>query len=203
MSHYCVAVIVDEPTDEAVEKVSRKAQMEEYMFLGLRMKQGVTRDGFEKEFGIPPVVKFYSKMGKEWENKISKMETQAIINDYDSEDWCEEYRYCCYVELKKRFMNNEFAGTSNEAEADAGEAYVKEPVEIVDKIKIDDRIMEILGFPPKCPKEAAFKKSWQKQIESLSTSELLSRYDSEDWCEEYKYLCYIELSTREDLEESL
>lgn len=36
-----------------VDVVTRKAQMEEYMFLGLRMKQGVTRDGFLKEFGTP------------------------------------------------------------------------------------------------------------------------------------------------------
>ena len=32
--------------------VSRKAQMEEFMFLGLRMNEGVTRERFEKEFGI-------------------------------------------------------------------------------------------------------------------------------------------------------
>ena len=33
--------------------VSRKAQMEEFMFLGLRMNQGVTREQFQKTFGIP------------------------------------------------------------------------------------------------------------------------------------------------------
>lgn len=33
--------------------VSRKAQMEEFMFLGLRMKCGVTRQQFEDAFGIP------------------------------------------------------------------------------------------------------------------------------------------------------
>ena len=33
--------------------VSRKAQMEEFMFLGLRMNEGVTREGFLREFGIP------------------------------------------------------------------------------------------------------------------------------------------------------
>lgn len=33
--------------------VSRKAQMEEFMFLGLRMKNGVTRADFEKSFGVP------------------------------------------------------------------------------------------------------------------------------------------------------
>lgn len=38
---------------ESVDVVSRKAQMEEYMFLGLRLKNGVTREGFQKEFGVP------------------------------------------------------------------------------------------------------------------------------------------------------
>ena len=36
----------------AADAVSRKAQMEEFMFLGLRMMQGVTRRQFEMEFGI-------------------------------------------------------------------------------------------------------------------------------------------------------
>lgn len=35
------------------EVVSRKAQMEEFMFLGLRQNCGVTRQQFEKTFGIP------------------------------------------------------------------------------------------------------------------------------------------------------
>lgn len=35
------------------DTVSRKAQMEEFMFLGLRMNCGVTRQQFEKAFGIP------------------------------------------------------------------------------------------------------------------------------------------------------
>lgn len=33
--------------------ISRKAQMEEFMFLGLRMNQGVTRQQFQDAFGIP------------------------------------------------------------------------------------------------------------------------------------------------------
>lgn len=36
-----------------VQAVSRKAQMEEFMFLGLRQNSGVTRNQFEKAFGIP------------------------------------------------------------------------------------------------------------------------------------------------------
>ena len=37
----------------AADTVSRMAQMEEFMFLGLRMKDGVTRKQFEDAFGIP------------------------------------------------------------------------------------------------------------------------------------------------------
>lgn len=37
----------------AVERVGRKAQMEETMFLGLRMTEGVYRTEFERNFGIP------------------------------------------------------------------------------------------------------------------------------------------------------
>lgn len=37
----------------AADVVSRKAQMEEFMFLGLRMKKGVTRARFQETFGIP------------------------------------------------------------------------------------------------------------------------------------------------------
>ena len=37
----------------SVDILSRNAQMEEYMFLGLRMKNGLTREGFYKAFGIP------------------------------------------------------------------------------------------------------------------------------------------------------
>lgn len=36
----------------SVDQILRKAQMEEFMFLGLRQKCGVTREQFEKNFGI-------------------------------------------------------------------------------------------------------------------------------------------------------
>jgi oxygen-independent coproporphyrinogen-3 oxidase len=38
---------------ESAIPVSRKAQMEEFMFLGLRMNSGVSRRDFEQNFGIP------------------------------------------------------------------------------------------------------------------------------------------------------
>lgn len=36
----------------SAERIGRKAQIEEFMFLGLRMTEGVTRDDFEKAFGV-------------------------------------------------------------------------------------------------------------------------------------------------------
>lgn len=37
---------------ESEEQITRKAQMEEFMFLGLRMNQGIARADFERNFGI-------------------------------------------------------------------------------------------------------------------------------------------------------
>lgn len=53
----------------AADVVSRKAQMEEFMFLGLRMKRGVTRAKFEENFGISidgiykPVLDYLKEQG--------------------------------------------------------------------------------------------------------------------------------------------
>ena len=38
---------------EQAQILTRKEQMEEFMFLGLRMNEGVTRAAFEKSFGVP------------------------------------------------------------------------------------------------------------------------------------------------------
>lgn len=37
----------------SAERVSRNAQIEEYMFLGLRMTEGISRDEFQAAFGLP------------------------------------------------------------------------------------------------------------------------------------------------------
>lgn len=37
----------------SAERIRRKAQIEEFMFLGLRMTEGITREKFEASFGIP------------------------------------------------------------------------------------------------------------------------------------------------------
>ena len=36
----------------SADVIDRKGQMEEFMFLGLRMNEGITRENFEKAFGI-------------------------------------------------------------------------------------------------------------------------------------------------------
>ncbi len=36
----------------AADVIDKKGQMEEFMFLGLRMNDGVTREAFERAFGI-------------------------------------------------------------------------------------------------------------------------------------------------------
>ncbi len=41
------------PVWEEIEPVSRKAAMSEFMYLGLRMNCGITRDAFEAYFGVP------------------------------------------------------------------------------------------------------------------------------------------------------
>ena len=38
---------------EQAQILTRKEQMEEFMFLGLRMNEGVTRAAFEQSFGVP------------------------------------------------------------------------------------------------------------------------------------------------------
>jgi oxygen-independent coproporphyrinogen-3 oxidase len=38
---------------DAADVVERKSQIEEFMFLGLRMNEGVTRADFERNFGVP------------------------------------------------------------------------------------------------------------------------------------------------------
>ena len=37
----------------SAEQLSRKASMEEFMFLGLRMTEGIARADFERDFGTP------------------------------------------------------------------------------------------------------------------------------------------------------
>ena len=38
---------------ERADAISRHAQMEEFMFLGLRMTEGISRNEFEANFGMP------------------------------------------------------------------------------------------------------------------------------------------------------
>lgn len=90
----------DKATDEAwikgynlheyVGAVSRKAQMEEFMFLGLRMTEGITRERFSQVFGIPidgVYLDVLEKLKKEAlidmrEGKIALTEKGADISNY-------------------------------------------------------------------------------------------------------------------------
>lgn len=46
----------------SAEKITRNAQIEEFMFLGLRMIEGVSREAFEKSFGTPIEVVYQEVM---------------------------------------------------------------------------------------------------------------------------------------------
>ncbi len=75
---------------EYVGVVSRKAQMEEFMFLGLRMKEGITRERFFREFGISidgVYLDVLDKLKKEElidtrEGRIALTERGADISNY-------------------------------------------------------------------------------------------------------------------------
>lgn len=54
-----------------VEKLSRRDQMEEFMFLGLRMTKGVSERVFEETFGIPP--------GQVYGAELKKLEGQKLL----------------------------------------------------------------------------------------------------------------------------
>lgn len=56
----------------SADAISRKAQMEEYMFLGLRMNQGITREGFAKSFGIP--------IDAIYKEPLARMKAEGLIN---------------------------------------------------------------------------------------------------------------------------
>lgn len=159
---------------------------------------------FVEKYGLPPVVDFYSDMGNGWKKQISQMNTEDIIENYDSNEYCEEYRYYCYLELKKRFLENNMDITpevKKEVVAPEEHKTTLEPetVEVDNEQFEESEITELLGFPPKYSETSGFNNDWKQQLKELSTKEVLERYDSEEWCEEYRYLCYIELSTRNDL----
>ena len=169
---------------------------------------------FIENFGEPPVFEGASQFGESWELQISELSTDIIVEHYVSDEYCAEYRYYCYVELKKRFQNNQLEFKPKEVveQHDSPEAYdesmscVVIPEEIVGQseedntVIQDDKTLALLGTPPECPKESGFSEQWKQQLKELTTTELLERYDGEDWRQEYKYFCYMELLTRKDLE---
>lgn len=161
-------------------------------------------DLFIEKYGLPPVVEFYSDMGGGWKKQISQMNTEDIISNYDSNEYCEEYRYYCYLELKKRFLGDKMDIRPKEQEEIVSSKEPEKTVKLEDEEPSYEQIEEneitaLLGVPPKCSETSGFNEEWKQQLKALSTREVLERYDSEEWCEEYRYLCYIELATRNDL----
>lgn len=63
----------------AADAVSHKAQMEEFMFLGLRMKRGVTRNQFQENFGIPIEVVYKTVLDGLKEQGLLEMNAGAIM----------------------------------------------------------------------------------------------------------------------------
>ena len=52
-------------------KLTKKDQMEEFMFLGLRMMEGVSSQEFEKQFG--------QTLQEVYGNKMAKLEKQGLL----------------------------------------------------------------------------------------------------------------------------
>ncbi len=64
-----------------------------------------------------------------------------------------------------------------------------------------ERITQILGTPPVASCHSEMKEIWEKEVQQLPTKEILCRFKNQDWCEEYRYICYNELTQRKDLED--
>ena len=67
---------------EKVEELKRNAQMEEFMFLGLRMMQGIERSRFYQSFGFT-VDNIYSKV-------IARLEAEELLQQNPERVWLTE-----------------------------------------------------------------------------------------------------------------
>lgn len=62
--------------------VSRKAQMEEFMFLGLRMTEGISRNAFERNFGMPIEAAYVQVLPQlQAQRLIEKREGRVYLTD--------------------------------------------------------------------------------------------------------------------------
>ena len=67
---------------ESAEIISRKAQMEEFMFLGLRMVEGVCRSDFSDAFGVPIEAVYGEVMNRlKEEGLLEKMEGRIYLTE--------------------------------------------------------------------------------------------------------------------------
>ena len=63
--------LTDEKYHEAIQRLSANEKMEEYMFLGLRMMDGISCAEFEERFGI--------SIGKVYDSQIEKLKNEGLL----------------------------------------------------------------------------------------------------------------------------
>ncbi|MCI7468441.1 MAG: coproporphyrinogen III oxidase, partial [Lachnospiraceae bacterium] len=68
------AAFTDIPTIDTATQLTRKAAMEEFMFLGLRMTDGVSRSDFKKYFG--------TSIERIYEVPIKKLEREGLLEEH-------------------------------------------------------------------------------------------------------------------------
>lgn len=178
--------------DESVNETSKIIKNEP--IIGRQQNDNI-ENTFAEIYGLYPVIKTKSAMYNTWETDISEMGTEQIVSLYDDLEYCDEYRYICYQELKKRYLdsNNFKKATIEEIDCDSLKDY-----DVVDDSEDEetfDDVVKIIGIPPETPK-GGLNKEWVSVISELADQELLSRYDGYDYCDEYKYICYQELKKR-------
>lgn len=61
------------------ERLDKKSQMEEFMFLGLRMTDGIRRENFEQIFGLPVEIVYGSVLEQQIAEKLLKKEEGRIF----------------------------------------------------------------------------------------------------------------------------
>ena len=112
-----------------------------------------------------------SELFPEWYEMISELTTEEIlerINDID--EWSDEYHTLCVEEYHRR------TGIWNETKLGPQDASGKKKTNVANKKTINS--------------------SWKEAIHELSDYELIERYSSDDWQDEYRQLCLEEINNR-------
>ena len=112
-----------------------------------------------------------SELFPEWYEMISELTTEEIlerINDID--EWSDEYHALCVEEYHRR------TGIWNETKLSTQDKSGKKNTSKFNKKSINN--------------------SWKEAIHELSDLELIERYNSDEWQDEYRQLCYDEANNR-------